>query len=83
MKMKTALYGLLLVFFALALNGCAGSKKTRCSCPNFRGSRAIYGKVDAANFRFQVSDFKRDTSEVEAGNADSFQLMTFDYFLWR
>jgi len=80
MKTKTAL---LLVFFALALSGCAGSKKTRCSCPNFRGSRAIYGKADVKNFKFYASDFKCNTSEVEIGNAENFRLTTFDYLLWK
>jgi hypothetical protein len=60
MKMRTALYGLLLLFFALTLNGCAGSKKTRCSCPNFRGSRAIYGKVDV-----KIQDLTVQEREVQ------------------
>jgi len=49
MKMKLATYGWLLMLFALALSGCAGAKKTRCSCPNFRGSRAIFGCADEAS----------------------------------
>lgn len=54
MRTKTAIYGLILLLLALALNSCAGTKKTRCSCPNFRGSRAIYGKVDAQKFDLQL-----------------------------
>ncbi|MDR2938441.1 MAG: hypothetical protein LBU92_05840 [Prevotellaceae bacterium] len=70
MKTRTAIGGLLLVLFALALNGCAGMRKTRCSCPNFRGSRAIYGKAD---FKIQNSKFKNSEEKVV-----DLQFATFD-----
>ncbi len=79
MRKKTAAYGLLFLFFALALNGCASSKKAKCSCPNFRGSRAIYGKVDSKNYQLPITNYKFKALEVEVDNAVDSQLTTYDF----
>lgn len=72
MRTKTAIYGLILLLLMLVLNSCAGTKKTRCSCPNFRGSRAIYGKVEIPNSKY-------NTLEVEVDNAVDLRLTTYDF----